>query len=188
MNRAWVTATVLLVATAFPTASRAANWHADGKSSSLAFTGVSQGSAFQGRFGAFDADIDFDPAHPASGRFFVTVQLGSASTANADRDTTLRGKDFFDVAGHPTATWSASKIRALGGNRYAADGTLTLRGVTKPVTLSFTWTPGAQPGLSGDATVNRLDFNVGGGDWADTSQIGNAVKVHSVLKLAPGKR
>lgn len=166
-------------------AAGAAGWHADGKGSRLAFTGVSQGAAFNGSFKTFDAKIDFDPANPAAGKFFVSVSLASADTANAERDETLHGKDFFDVGKFPTATWTATKIRALGGNRYAADGTLDLRGVRKPVTLSFTWTPGAAPTLVGEASLKRLDYNVGGGQWADTSVIGDAVKLQTQLTLAP---
>src|SRR3546814_5055049 len=75
------------------------------------------------------------------------------------------------------AHYSATNFRSLGDDRYAADGTLELRGVSKPVTLTFTWTPGAAPVLVGKATVKRLDFGVGGGDWADTDAIPNEVAV-----------
>jgi polyisoprenoid-binding protein YceI len=59
--------------------------------------------------------------------------------------------------------------------------------VSKPVTLTFTWTPGAQPVLSGKATVKRLDFGVGGGDWADTSNIPNEVAVSTKVVFKPAK-
>jgi polyisoprenoid-binding protein YceI len=63
-----------------------------------------------------------------------------------------------------------------------------LRGVSKPVTLTFTWTPGAQPVLSGKATVKRLDFGVGGGDdWADTKTIPNEVAVSTKVVFKPAK-
>ena len=169
-----------------PFAARAGTWHADGKTSTLGFSGVSQGDAFDGRFKTFDATIQFDPAQLATSRFDVKITLASADTANSERDDSLRGADFFDTAHTPVATYTATKFRSLGGNRYAADGTLTLRGVSKPVTLTFAWAAGATPALVGDAVVNRLDFKVGGGQWADTSQIANAVKVHTSLKLAAG--
>ena len=75
------------------------------------------------------------------------------------------------------------KFRALGGNRFAADGTLSLRGISKPVTLTFTWTPGARPVLSGSAVVKRLDFGVGTGDWADVGIIPNEIKVTTKVLL-----
>ncbi|MRU24988.1 polyisoprenoid-binding protein, partial [Xylella fastidiosa subsp. multiplex] len=72
-----------------------------------------------------------------------------------------------------TAHYHASKFRALAHDKYAADGTSELHGMTKPVTLTFTWTPGTQPVLNGKATVNRLDFGIGRGDWADIKIIPN---------------
>ena len=53
----------------------------------------------------------------------------------------LRGAEFFDSRKQPEARYVATRFRALGGNRFAADGVLTLHGVSKPVTLTFTWTP-----------------------------------------------
>ena len=103
--------------------------------------------------------------------------LASAATSNADYDGELRGASFFDAGKFPRATYNATKFRALGGNRYAADGTLTLRGISKPVVLEFTWTPGAAPVLAGKATVKRLAFGVGGGDWADTALIPDAIAI-----------
>jgi polyisoprenoid-binding protein YceI len=173
------------IASWMPLAAQAGAWHADARNSTLAFTGIYQGDAFDGRFKTFDAAIDFDPAQLATSRFDVKITLASADTANSERDESLRGADFFDATHIPIATYTAMKFRSLGGNRYAADGTLTLRGIAKPVTLSFAWAGGATPALVGDAVVNRLDFNVGGGQWADTSMIGNAVKVHTALKLTP---
>ena len=98
-----------------------------------------------------------------------------------------RGDAFFDSAKFPQAKYSASKFRALGGNRYAADGTLSLHGVSKPVTLEFSWTPGAKPVLAGKATVKRLDFGVGGGDWADTELIPDAIAISTKVVFVPAK-
>src|SRR3546814_4247399 len=87
----------------------------------------------------------------------LTIPLAGTDTGNNDRDDTLRSADFFNVARFAQAHYSATNSRSLGDDRYAADGTLELRGVSKPVTLTFTWTPGAAPVLVGTATVKRLD-------------------------------
>lgn len=55
------------------------------------------------------------------------------------------------------------------------------------MTLTFTWTAGDKPVLAGKATVKRLDYNVGGGDWADTSIIPNEVAVSTKVTFAPAK-
>ena len=62
-----------------------------------------------------------------------------------------------------------------------------LRGVRKPVTLTFTWTPGAKPLLAGKAVVKRLDFGVGGGDWSDTDLLPNEVAISTRVQLTPAR-
>ena len=153
--------------------------------STLAFAGKYQGEVFVGRFPGFSTRLSFDPRKLDASRLEVTIPMATATTRNADYDGEMRGTAFFDATKFPQATYVATKFRALGGNRYAADGTLTLRGASKPVTLTFTWTPGAQPVLTGKATVKRLDFGVGGGDWADTSTIPNEVAISTKVVLKP---
>lgn len=155
--------------------------------SSLTFATRYQGEIFTGRFPAFATRLSFDPARLAGSRLDVTIPLAGAATGNDDRDSTLRDADFFSVSKFPQARFVATTFRSLGANRYAADGQLTLRGVSKPVTLTFTWTPGAMPVLNGQATVKRLAFGVGGGDWADTSLIPDEVAVSTRVQFRPAK-
>ena len=145
--------------------------------STLVFATKYDGEVFTGNLPGFLTRLSFDPAKLAEAKLDVTIPLAGAKTGNDDRDAALQGSDFFDVAKFAQAHYSATKFRSLGGNQYAADGTLDLRGVSKPVTLTFTWTPGAAPVLSGKATVKRLEFGVGGGDWSDTSSLPNEVAV-----------
>lgn len=153
--------------------------------STLGFAGSYQGEAFNGTFPGFVTRLSFDPAKPATGRLDVSIPLATATTRNPDYDGELRGSAFFDSRKFPQARYTASKFRALGGNRFAADGMLNLRGVSRPVTLTFTWTAGAKPVLSGTATVKRLAFGVGGGEWADTGLIPDDIKVSTKVVLQP---
>ena len=155
--------------------------------SSLEFSSSYDGEAFSGAFGGFDTRLSFDPARPQDARLVVDIRLSGTDTGNTDRDDTLASSDFFAVEQFARASYRATGFRALGGNRFAAEGELTLRGVSKPVTLEFTWTPGPQPVLAGEATVKRLDFGVGGGDWADTETLPDAVAIRTrvVFKPAP---
>lgn len=155
--------------------------------STLVFAGTYQGEVFTGRFPGFATSVSFDPQQLATSRLEVTIPLATATAGNPDYDSELRGAAFFDAASFPQARYTATAFRALGENRYAADGTLSLRGISKPVTLTFTWTPGAQPVLSGKATVKRLDFGVGGGDWADTELIPDAIAISTKVVLQPVK-
>lgn len=174
----------LLLALSLPAA---ATDYVQAAGSTLAFAGKYQGEVFSGRFPGFSTRLRFDPAQLAGAKLDVVIPLATATTGNSDYDDNLRGGDFLDAAKFPQARYTATRFRALGGNQYAADGTLSLHGVSKPVTLTFTWTPGAQSVLSGKATVKRLDFGVGGGDWADTGLIPDAIAVSTKVVLQPAK-
>jgi polyisoprenoid-binding protein YceI len=153
--------------------------------SALTFAGKYQGEVFTGRFPGFATKLSFDPAQLATAKLDVAIPLATATTGNDDYDGELRGDDFFASAKFAQAHYVATKFRALGGNRYAADGTLSLHGISKPVALEFTWTPGAKPVLAGKATVSRLAFGVGGGDWADTTLIPDAIAVATKVVFVP---
>src|SRR5690606_12243430 len=118
--------------------------------STLAFASRYDGELFTGRFQDFNTRLRFDPADPAAGRLDVMIGLASAVTGNADRDSTLRTAEFFDIGRHAQARYTATGFRKLADGQYAADGTLELRGISKPVTLTFEWgQDGDRPVLTG---------------------------------------
>lgn len=183
MTRSFILAAALVALT--PAAFAADYVQAPG--SVLTFATRYQGQVFTGRFPSFTTRLRFDPAKLATSRLDVVIVPGRVTTADAERDASLRGVDFFNVARFPQARFTATKFRALDANRYVADGQLSLRGVTRPVSLTFTWTPGAGPVLTGQATVKRLDFDIGSGDWADTGIIPNEIAVSTKVMFVPGK-
>lgn len=163
----------------------AADWNTDTAASTLTYSSKVEGESFTGHFKTFTPVIRFDPADLATSRFDVSIALASADSQNSDRDDTLQGSDFFATKKYPQATYTAATFRDLGNGRFAADGTLSLRGVEKPVTLEFSWSQeGGAATLEGKATVNRLNFGVGGGDWADASTIAHEVDIATTLKLS----
>lgn len=176
---------ILLLSLALPLAATAADYAVQPAASTLGFSGTFQGEAFQGKFKQWHATIRYDAADLASSRFDVEVTLASVDTGDSDRDTALPGSDFFDAAKFPKAHFVTTGFRQDGA-KVIADGNLTLRGVTRPVSLDVAFKPqgdGATLDVAG--TVKRLDFGVGGGDYADTSVIGADVKVAAHLQLAP---
>lgn len=156
--------------------------------SSLAFATKYQGEVFVGRFPGFVTTLRFDPGRLDDATLDVAIPLAQATVDHPDGTDALRGGDFFDAKRFPQARYTATRFRALGGDRYAADGTLSLRGVSRPVTLEFTWTSGATAVLTGRATVPRLAFGVGGGEWADTDLIPDDVAISTRVNLAPAPR
>ena len=180
------TGLVFTVLVLVPLAVFARAWKVDAGRSSLAFSGTYQGETFDGRFKHFDAKVNYDPADLAQAKFDVTVDIASVDTANTERDQALPGKDFFDIARFPRAHFVTTRFRQVANGAVLADGTLSLRGVAKPVTLSVKFARvGSGAILDVDTTLKRLDFGVGGGDWADISMIGNDVAVHGHLVLLP---
>jgi polyisoprenoid-binding protein YceI len=163
----------------------AGDWDVQPELSALRFSGVSQGESFEGRFTRFTPQIRFDPADLAHARFDVAIDLASVDTRNQERDETLAGEDFFDLANYPAARFVATEFVAAGA-AFEAHGALELRGTRQPVTLRFEWTPGdGGARLEGEATLDRTAFGVGGGDWADADTIAHEVKVATVLMLVP---
>lgn len=153
-------------------------WIVDKAASSLRFTSSMAGESFTGAFRRWDADIRFDPANLPASSVSATVDAASAATGNPDRDQALPTATFLDAPTFPKATFVAHHFTALGGNRYQADGVLTLRGVSKPLALPFTLTiQGGQARMTGQVAINRLAFGVGQGEWKAVTTIPAAVTV-----------
>jgi polyisoprenoid-binding protein YceI len=165
-------------------AADAAAYVAD-NSSRLEFTGVQAGAEFKGVFHKFTATVDFAPEALAGSHIDVQIDMNSVDSADKDRDTTIRGKDVFDVAHMPTAHYITKSITKTAAG-FSAAGSLTLHGVTKDVPIDFQFTPaGGGAKLAGSAKINRLDFGVGQGDWKSTEWVGDAVKISFALVLKP---
>jgi polyisoprenoid-binding protein YceI len=174
----------ILLALALPGIAAATDYTVQPASSTLGFSNTFQGESFDGHFGQWTAAISYDAANLASSKFDVEVDLASVKTGDSDRDSALPGSDFFDVAKFPKAHFVTTGFRQVGG-KVIADGTLTLHGISKPVSLDVTFKPQASGAtLDVAGTVKRLDFGVGTGDYADTSVIGGDVKVTAHLQLA----
>jgi polyisoprenoid-binding protein YceI len=157
---------------------RAATWTIDTAKSHLGFKGSENGAAFTGRFAKFSGTIVFDPANPATGHADVTIVTGSATTGDQQKDGALPGSDWFAVAQYPAAHFVATAFKANGPGAYEAIGTLTIRGVTKPMTLPFTL------GISGDTAkadgsvaLIRTAFGVGQGAWSTAQYVALQVSV-----------
>ena len=174
---------ILLLALVLPGVATATDYTVQPAASQVGFSAVFQGESFDGHFGQWTAAINYDPANLAASKFNVTVTLASVKTGDSDRDSALPGKAFFDITQFPEAHFVSTGFHR-NGEQVIADGTLTLRGVAKPVSLDIAFKPqagGAALDVAG--TVKRLDFGVGSGDYADTSVIGADVKISAHLQL-----
>jgi polyisoprenoid-binding protein YceI len=161
-------------------------WRVDAAHSTLTFTNTYQNVSYTGQFRRFTATIDYDPNDLSHAKFDVSVDITSLDTQNAERDHTALGADFFDTAKFPNAHFVTTSFRKTANGKVLAEGTLTLRGISKPVTLDVKFSPkGGTATLDVTARLKRLDFGIGTGQWADPSMIGDDVTVHGHLVLHP---
>ena len=159
----------------------AARWIVD-SASTLGFTATWSGQPITGTFKQWKAEITFSEDDLAHSSIKVTVDPASASTGDAQRDQTLPTEDWFSTAKFPSAVFAAQHFRRKGSD-FIADGSLTLKGVTRPVQLRFSLkTSGDQAAATGQAPLDRTAFGVGQGDFAGTDQIPAAVVVNVAIK------
>ncbi|HSG33379.1 MAG TPA: YceI family protein [Sphingomonadaceae bacterium] len=171
-------ATAVVPATAQSPSPTAQAWAVEHTGSAINFAGVAEGSAFEGTFGNWEADIAFDPEHLDWSGVTVTIDLTSADSGNPDRDMPLQDNDWFATALHPNATFKADSITSDGSGGYVAEGELTIRDITRPVSLPFTLAiEGDTAMMQGSVTINRQDFKIGTGTWQDRS-VGNEVTIN----------
>ncbi len=109
-------------------------WVIDPKHSSVEFVARHILTRVRGRFRDFSGTIEVDEV-PERSRVEVRIDAASIDTGTPDRDQHLRSPDFLDVERFPSITYRSTALRPLGGTRFALDGELTIRDVTRPVTL-----------------------------------------------------
>ena len=179
--------TVLFAANAL-----AAPWHVDPVTSLLMFEGVQSGEKFTGSFPKFTSEIDFDEAAPEKGKITITIDMASVQIEGKDRQDSLPTSDWFAVKQFPTAVFASTSIRADMGHhkdgqpqRYIAKGTLTIRGISKPIDLPFSLqTTGSSTIARGEVTLKRDDFSVGIGQWKSDEWVKYPVKVSFELRAS----
>ena len=175
---------LLLVLVCGGVAVAATQWTLQPQESKLTFVGIQAGAEFEGTFQRFTADIRFDPQDLAGSHFDVKIDMSSVDSRDSERDDTIKSDDLFAVKQFPTAHYVTGRFTSKGGNKFAGAGKLTLRNVTRDVPVEFTFEQkNGSAWLKGSAQLQRLDFGVGQGDWKDTENVGNEVKVNFVLLL-----
>jgi cytochrome b561/polyisoprenoid-binding protein YceI len=158
-------------------------WQVRSAASAIRFHTAWSGGPVEGRFDAWRANIRFSPDALLQSSVKVEVDLASVRTGVAETQTALPGADWFAADLHPKAIFTAARFTHVGGDRYEARGTLTLRGVTRPLLLRFTLKiRGATATVAGSTTIDRIGFGVGQGDWAATTDLPANVAVGIALE------
>jgi polyisoprenoid-binding protein YceI len=173
-----LTAWVLLAALAAPAVHAVEYRTVLPKQSSIGFEFRQMGVAVKGGFKRFTAQMAFDPATPEAANARIEIDLASIDAGSSEADEESAGKLWFNRSAYPKATFVASQVRALGGNRYELRGTLTLKGRSREMVVPVSFHPGKNAALfDGAFILKRLDFGIGEGMWADVATVANEVQV-----------
>ena len=121
----------------------------------------------RGSFNEFEGTAAFDGANPANSHAEVTIKAASIDTRNAQRDEHLRSNDFLAMQEHPEITFASTGARQVDDTTFELTGDLTIRGVTKSVTIPFSFEGAAKDpfgnlraGFEGSVVINRKDWGV----------------------------
>ena len=174
-------------ATAAPATAARATWAVDPAHSLVEF-GVKHMmfTTVKGRFGTVSGTLVTDDANPVAASVSAEIDVASIDTREGQRDAHLRSPDFLDAEQHPTITFRSTHVAARGQGRYVVTGDLTVRGVTREVSLEAELTGrGADPwgnervGFAAATTINRKDFGLTWNQALETGGVlvGDEVKV-----------
>ena len=121
----------------------------------------------RGSFNQFEGTGTYDAEEPTRSSLSLTIDAKSIDTRNADRDAHLRGNDFFDMDTYPQIRFVSTKVEQLDAGTYRVTGDLTIKDVTKPVSIDFEVSGPVQDpwgntriGLEGKSEINRKDWGV----------------------------
>ena len=163
----------------------AADWKMDPAASRLDFVATFEKNAAPGVFKEFDTRLArFEPDKPEGAKLDVTVKVTSADMKSGDVNRAIRGPEWFDYARFPQAEFHAEDIRRVAPGRYLARGVLSLKGVKKELEVPFAWQESANAAtMEGELNVERLQFGIGTGEWANGNTIGLGVRVKFNVRL-----
>jgi polyisoprenoid-binding protein YceI len=170
----------------FPTLALASEWNVDSSKSSLTFTAKQAGETFHGGFSRFTSKIHFDPQAIDKTDINITIDIASVHVEGEDRESEIGKAEWLDAKQFATATFLAKKAIATK-NGYRAEGNLTLKGITKPMTVDFTLNESSNiTTAKGTATLNRRDFHVGEGDeWESEQWVAFPVQIQFTIVATP---
>jgi polyisoprenoid-binding protein YceI len=186
-----MTTTQIKTATRLPTAGA---WEIDASHSNVEFVVRHLLTKMRGRFTEFSGDITIGD-EPTLSAVHAEIRAASIDTHNADRDAHLRSPDFLDVESHPVLAFHSTGVEQVSDDRWLVHGDLTLRDVSRPVTLDVTYLGwitdpwgNDKAGFSAHTEIDRDDFGAG---WnvvleAGGLLVGKTVKIE--LEIEAGRK
>lgn len=167
---------VLLAGTAL--AAGAAVLKTDVAHSSVTATFKQMNVPVESAFKKFTATIDYDAAHPEKATARVDIDTASFDIGQADYNKEIAKKEWFNSAQFPKASFVSTAIKPAGAGKLTVSGNLTVKGKTAPVSFPLTVKLDAgKQVFEGQLPIKRLTYNIGEGEWKDTSMVADEVVI-----------
>jgi polyisoprenoid-binding protein YceI len=132
----------------------------------------------EAKFKKFSAQVDYDPAKPENAKASVDIDTASLDLGEAEMNQEVTKKEWFNSAQFPKASFVSSSIKPAGAGKLNVTGKLAIKG--KSADVSFPLTVKAEGGkqvFEGALPIKRLAFNIGEGEWKDTSMVADEVVI-----------
>ncbi|MGH8460199.1 MAG: YceI family protein [Stenotrophobium sp.] len=157
------------------------------KGGSINFSFSQMGVTVDGSFSRYRGQIVLDAAQPANSSADLQVDVASVDAGGDDANAELVKPGWLDAVAHPQARFVSKTITALGGSRYRADGTLSIKGIAHAAQVPFELRekPDGNAEVSGTFQIQRSDYKVGEGQWSAFDVVADAVQVKFHLLLGP---
>lgn len=164
----------------------AEKWEIDKAHSSIYFDIKHTYATVRGLFNDFSGTLMLDPDDPGASSIKIEVRTDSINTNITKRDNHLRSDDFFAASDFPVMTFKSTNVKKVEGSQYLIEGDLTIKGVTKKIDVPFTYYGMKEnplkkgqmvAGFEAEFTINRLDYKVGTGKFADMGVVGEEVRI-----------
>ena len=150
----------------------------DASRSQIRFVSKQMGVAVEGGFRKFDGTVTFDPKKPEATKGEFEVDLASIDLGNEEGETEVKRPLWFDTARFPKAKFTLTSLKPAGPGKYDAAGSLTIKGLTQPVSAPVTVAEAAGVRtVQGQFPMKRLQFKIGDGHWSDTETVADEVVV-----------
>jgi polyisoprenoid-binding protein YceI len=173
------------------------SWNIDHNHSAIAFSVRHFFTPVKGSFSDYEVMLDFDAERPENSSFEVRIAVASVNTGVEKRDNHLRSGDWFEAEKYPYLTFKSTSITRTGANEFLAKGDLTIKDVTQEVEMPVTilgikdipepmqeMLGGVKrvASFEGGAEIDRRDFGVGVGSWAETVVVSADVEIEITLE------
>ena len=158
----------------------------DAAKSSVAAVFKQMNVPVEAKFKKFNAQIDFNAAKPELSRAAMEIDTASFDLGEATMNQEVAKKEWFNSAQFPKASFVFSAIKPGAAGKFDVTGKLTIKGKTADVAFPLmVKTEGANQVFEGSLPIKRLAFNIGDGEWKDTSMVADEVQIKFRIVAAP---